>query len=513
MEDDGLSDIQHEILAVIRRYDLKGLDNIRAHIQYHLPRRRTFHRAMARTAAGLYWDVGYKGGNDPVLNKIDEQVIIEEVKARSREFNCIFADELLDLVYKKKVDTITKAEEWLRQTQLEECIPFLPQATPPCRAYLNVFLDRHDVVLKNGYIVDKNRLTEGTHPALINNFFRNHRMEMLLSNQELIFNADECMIEPKKVCKVACPSDQHHAIIRPSPDVDHVTAMCCYSGSGQIVPLFIILKNLHNLPNELKELSMGTNGIVFASSENGYMTKDLFLAWCIHFITFLSYYRTTLPPNIRGNRAILYLDGHFSRYSPLAFWLLTNNNVEAIIFPPMVTHFMQPFDFAIAFTLKSTYDRTLRRLKYVVKRDDFNSERAWMRFLIVQAFMVSWNSIINSTIAKNSFRATGIAPYAPEIPLMSEFVDKNLTVNDEIPQSNNRGFDLGGQTMTILENIQALFNFCSDKAQTVSTKMENVNLDFKQLQTALFENTTGAGRLLTVFHPFILRQGVYYFDQ
>lgn len=81
-----------------------------------------------------------------------------------------------------------------------------------------------------------------------------------------------------------------------------------------------------------------------------------------------------LHPNIRGNRATLYLDGHFSRYSPLAFWLLTSNNVEAIIFPPMVTHFMQPFDFAIAFTLKSTYDRTLRRLKYAVKRDNFNSE-------------------------------------------------------------------------------------------------------------------------------------------
>lgn len=80
-------------------------------------------------------------------------------------------------------------------------------------------------------------------------------------------------------------------------------------------------------------------------------------------------------------------------------------------------------------------------------------------------------------------------------------------------KAHNRGFDLGGQTMTILANIQALFNFCSDKAQTVSTKVGNVNLDFKQLHSAFFANTTGAGRLLTVFHPFILREGVYYFYQ
>lgn len=52
MEDDRLSVLLHEIFVVIRRYDLKGLDNIRAHIQHHLFRRKTFHREMARTAQG-----------------------------------------------------------------------------------------------------------------------------------------------------------------------------------------------------------------------------------------------------------------------------------------------------------------------------------------------------------------------------------------------------------------------------------------------------------------------------
>ena len=64
----------------------------------------------------------------------------------------------------------------------------------------------------------------------------------------------------------------------------HITAMCCLSASGTVVPLFLILQNLQKIPEELKKLS----GVYFASSLSGWMTHDLFTAWCIHFVTFLS---------------------------------------------------------------------------------------------------------------------------------------------------------------------------------------------------------------------------------
>lgn len=193
--------------------------------------------------------------------------------------------------------------------------------------------------------------------------------------------------------------------------------MCCYSCSGQSVPLFVIVKNLQNCPDDLRPLIFGTEGIVVASSSNGYMAKDLFLAWCIHFITFLSLYRTTLPPNIRRSSALLYLDGHFSRYSPLSFLVMKTYNIEVIILPPMVTHFFQPFDFTIAFALKAIYDRNMRKLKAEISKDYFNSEISWTRYLTIMAFRLSWVSFISPTSAFNSFNATGLFPCNENKPI------------------------------------------------------------------------------------------------
>lgn len=94
---------------MISRHHLKGTKTIQTRIPQIKVRPRTFQRAMARTSLHIYWDLGYKGVNDPYLCLEDQLEVIDEIKDRSRAFNCIFSDELLILLHEKRVDRITSA--------------------------------------------------------------------------------------------------------------------------------------------------------------------------------------------------------------------------------------------------------------------------------------------------------------------------------------------------------------------------------------------------------------------
>lgn len=134
----------------------------------------------------------------------------------------------------------------------------------------------------------------------------------------LLFGADETSLDPKLNKKVVVPSDLEKAIREGFPEFPHISSMCCSNILGKAPPLLIILKQLQNLPNELKQFEQ--NGKAwFASSNKGYMTRELFLLWSCNFINWLSSYRLVIDPIYRTKRALLILDGHLSRECPIAF--------------------------------------------------------------------------------------------------------------------------------------------------------------------------------------------------
>lgn len=98
------------------------------------------------------------------------------------------------------------------------------------------------------------------------------------------------------------------------------------------MPLFIILPNLVKTPEEL--IGFQERGqAIFASSNNGWQTRDSFLWFAICFINYLSFYRKKLNENIRDKKALLIVDGHKSRECPIAIQLLKQHNIELFVLP------------------------------------------------------------------------------------------------------------------------------------------------------------------------------------
>ena len=144
--------------------------------------------------------------------------------------------------------------------------------------------------------IDEDRFMHGN-PTIIRSFFSKHGDLIANTPKCLLFGADETMLEPSKLKKVGLPSDITLALQRGILNMPHITAMCAHNVVGVAVPLFIILKDLHNLPDDLKEYAESGQAW-FGSSPSAYMTRDLFMVWTICFINWLSGYRLTLPSSI-----------------------------------------------------------------------------------------------------------------------------------------------------------------------------------------------------------------------
>ena len=114
---------------------------------------------------------------------------------------------------------------------------------------------------------------------------------------------------------------------------------------------FIILPNLKNLPEELKEFAQRGDA-TFASTKSGWQTRETFLFWAVCFINQMSEYRMNLPEEIRNLDALLILDGHSSRENAYALKLLEQAHVQVLTLPAHTSHILQMFDVALASPLK-----------------------------------------------------------------------------------------------------------------------------------------------------------------
>ena len=137
--------------------------------------------------------------------------------------------------------------------------------------------------LKSPIYLDADRVNTGNLRKLIS-FYEQH--EQLIENCpfKLMFGADETMLDTTLRGKLIVDlSDPHPILNRDALKLPHVTSMCCHTVSGVPLPPFIILPKLNKLPEELREFA-ASGQAWFASSQSGWMCRDLFLIWTIHFI-------------------------------------------------------------------------------------------------------------------------------------------------------------------------------------------------------------------------------------
>lgn len=419
--------------------------------------------AIKRACVGYFWEPGMKGGTDPYLCKEDFEELKEEViiaQEYGHPFDCC---DVIDEAQRIKMNRIQKGIAFLKRTNSENLMEKLNSLIikPPTRPWINGILKELDAHIVNRRLVDEKRLDSCSF-QIVNEFFNNFSDFIKSFKKFLIFGADETMVEPLPRKSYVIPNKIKVVLHEKYPDMRHITAMMCHCVSGPSLPPFIILTNLQNIPSELLEFCE-TQQIYLSSSPNGYMTRDLFLIWSLHFINYICIYRDKLLLTCQNSPVLLILDGHTSRENPLALDLLRRFNISVLIIPSHTSHILQMFDVVLGYPLKSTFsDKFEKLLKDLENDKSISTYTSKIRLAAIKALISAWTMTSNPIMTEKSAKITGIYPINPDEVKKSVFVhelseqEKNRFI--ERQKRNQNRINISGQIITSHEKIEELAN-------------------------------------------------------
>lgn len=226
----------------------------------------------------------------------------------------------------------------------------------PSRSWVNVWAARNGFRVAKAKEIALERI-KAANPDLIKNWLLFYE-ELFNRDARLLYNADETFLNFKRdyrsiACGLANP-------VTPEDKGSHMTAMVCFSSSGDVIKPMIILPGIKNVPQNLNEYE---DQALFTASRKGWMTTQLWEVWVMNFVSEIKIRRLKWPKKIRNEKVLLIVDGHSSRSTPDALKLLRENDIELLVLPAHLTHLLQPFDVGIAGTLKMLFRKSLIELK------------------------------------------------------------------------------------------------------------------------------------------------------
>jgi hypothetical protein len=201
--------------------------------------------------------------------------------------------------------------------------------------------------------------------------------------------------------------------------IPHLTVIISISGGGNVVKPIVILKNLQNL-GELIDLEPHC---LFATSVNGWTTKDLWIYYALVFSAQMSEYHLSLPETIRDNEIFLVTDGHKNRLSFLAAMIFVLNSIEVLVLPGHSIHLLQMFDVFVTFPLKTTFKQELEKwIDHVTHADPDHRKKAQIiRRVLVESFINALRCGATPDNVEFGFRSTGFISFNPQASLDSAY--------------------------------------------------------------------------------------------
>ena len=417
--------------------------------------------ALRRASVGYSWAPGMAGGQDPYLCSHD----MEELKSAIKDsieigypMDCM---DILDEAQKIKFNRIQNAIEFLRCINCMRLSYDFEEAwiQPPTRQWINGVLDELDAHIINRRLIDPKRLDSCSF-TVVENFFSQFSAFIASFHPALIFGVDETMIEPLPRKKVVVPKNVKTYLLDSYPEISHITGMMCHGVYGVSLPPFIVLTKLVNIPPDLDTLCQ-TGQIHLASTNSGYMTRDLFVIWVFHFINFVKVYRSNLSPNLRSRPILLISDGHTSRENPLALHLLNRENIHLLILPAHCTHILQMFDVVIASAFKQSYSKHFDVFFRQTEEDKtITSNVGKVRLASVLSIVAAWKETTSLVFTLKSAQKTGMFPVNQLEVTNSVFVhklnDKEIKRYNERQIRNQSRININSQIITTPEKIREL---------------------------------------------------------
>ena len=330
---------------------------------------------------------------------------------------------------------------------------------PPHRSWVNHILDEIDSSIEYPILLDEKRYKAST-PAHVASFYTEHGEIIQNCPPELMFTADETMLDTTFLQKVIIPSNMGRYVGTQPPEIPHTSAMCCCNVCGKAFPLFLIIMNRIHFPEELECIKHSME-FQLASNPSGWMDRWTFLLWVVAFISWFITYKDSLGPSFADKYGILILDGHLSRECHIALKLLAAFNVKMLVLPGHVTHILQMFDVSLAAPFKRKYTDLFR--SYVKNKEHVvpGNVAATLRRQTTFAILCAWREVTTIDSILRAANAVGLFPFNPAKPLESQYVhDEEPSTTQE--QNSNQGgnrrnvFSINNKEITRMENIAAI---------------------------------------------------------
>ena len=403
--------------------------------KYSIKSPNTLERCILRTAGGYKWQSGTEVGRKSNLSDADEKKFVDTLIERAVDGNCVPTYEAIIIGRNLIEGRAMRAEFLLNKFHCLRLIERFQYYDSVFDLHnLNNICEKNNLKLSNAQTIEDLRKQFCDYNALSN--FYNFIAPHATTPPHLTFNADETTVATHSESKVI--TLRGRLPLKPEKKFNlHMTAMCCFNAKGTKVPLFVILKNLQRLPQDLADLNLP---VYYASSRSGWMTKELFTAWAIHFISWTATYRATFLhqyyPRDENQQILLYLDGHGSRINYEAMKLFEQNNIKVVTLRPHTIHLCQPFDRVIASPMKKYIKEYSsmwnRRYPQISRLTGTQLERTKAVLCLYDAF----EKAVDLANAESAFRNTGLCPLNKDIVLDNQNYVFNRPVlqQPQVPQ-------------------------------------------------------------------------------
>ena len=447
----------------------------------------TIKRVLKRSALNLKWIPSEsKGGVYPYLCEHDMNEIEKFTKEMSEaDDGNVYILDFLEKARELRENRLKNAIEFLnkcRCPRIAESIVFM-EDIEPSRSWINEVVEKLNIHLQKPIYIDSDRRDACSRDRLIN-FYITFRDIITRTHRCLLFGADETMMNTTYRGKVLLPDDDEpHSVLLNEFKIPHITALCVHNLVGAHPPPFIILPGLQNLPDELREFDESGRAW-FCSSQSGWITRDLFFLFTVHFINWLSLYRSTLPADIRELRALLVLDGHTSRECPLALLLLRNAKVDVLTIPGHSSHVTQMFDVILASPLKSTYTKILNQLlkKNHVQRG--TSLIAKARYLAVYAFITAWDNVCTMYNCQKAAEKCGYYPFNEQAVASSIYVEvfsQEREASFQERMNRRTRLDINSKIITYPANLHAIAEMISQSPHLAHLIPSEIPISYSEI--------------------------------
>jgi hypothetical protein len=452
-------------------------------------------RCLTRTVLGFNWTHKDQGGRPSYLSDAGLAKFDTTVADRSRAINCITKSEARSLAFEIRQDTIRKGISILTQIHSDKLIARLQDMydlqepdgntirTICEQLNLNICQPQH-LELARRMFCDRPR---------VENFFAQFA-GLFDRDPRLIWNADETQLCARKRFKVICRHGEL-PLVTAMQQVPHITGLVSISGGGKVLPPIVILKDLQNL----RQLTERESECYFATSLNGWITKDIWVYFAIVFCAQMSEYRLKLPPHLRAAQILLIIDGHKSRISVLAAAIFIVNNIAVLVFPAHTTHLLQMYDVGVAPALKVAFkDELDKRVKDIQEAPRGEKIQA-MRIALVDSFINAVHRGATPSNIKSGFRSSGVSPLNPDKPLSSQFAVEPPP--EGLYQRVDTGAEINDMVLTDPAGLEKLSQI--QYKRSFDPAMGEVN--YRQIWEQLLRKTVTEGRPITAPPPFYIR--------